>query len=185
MTAGAWCLISWRTSAQPVYIDPIQDQEVNLIIKLHKRANFLFNHFCNERRELWASWKPILWVLSGASCVLISLCFLVEHGSWDPALTSFSVMKDLPFSVIVSKDCVSFEQYNYTSVFSINTTVFGFCELIPIIRKNNANKALPASANYMVIKTFLDSNSSTVAPIKHQHSSSPEKHCYYTITLLQ
>ena len=107
---GARCLISWRTSAQPVYIDPIQDQEVNLIIKLHKRANFLFNHFCNEQWELWASWKPILWVLSGASCVLISLFFLVEHGSWDPALTSFSVMQDLPFSVIVSQDCVCFEQ---------------------------------------------------------------------------
>lgn len=66
-------VISWRTSAQSVYIGPIQDQEVNLISKLHKRAKFLFNRFINEQRARRASWKSILWVLSGASRVLISL----------------------------------------------------------------------------------------------------------------
>lgn len=67
---------------------------------------------------------------------------------------------------------------------SINTAEFGFCEWTPI-KNFSQNIALPASANYMAIEKLLKGNSHSLTPIKHQRSSSWEKHCYYTITLFQ
>lgn len=135
---------------------------VNLIIKLHKRTNFLFNCFSNEQSELWASWKSTVWVLSGTGCLLVSLFFLVEDDSWDLALTSFSCRKEFPFVYIIWSDLLRAKKYIsvthlnkyywimiflFYSQFKINTYTSSSLSLLPlqIALKRSWKIILPAS----------------------------------------
>lgn len=100
--SGESSLISWRTSAWPVYAHAVRERGVNLIIRQHKRANFLFNHFGNEQREPGASWKSTVCVLSRGRYVLIISILQVDEGIWGQSVMIASLMKGVCLFVCLS-----------------------------------------------------------------------------------